>query len=265
MTGTDKPDEGNGKPIHWLSPEALDKSAPTPLYHQLYLLLRQKITSGELGEKFNLLGEQELARHLDVSRITVKRALKELADAGLVTRRRGRGTFVAPGTVLPVVSGSFENLIESLHAMGAETAVELLSVTEMPADQLVQERLQLPAGAIVQQAIRLRRLKGTPFSYLVTYVPKSIADLYSTEELALTPMLALLERAGYTAHEAEQWITAIAAPPDVAAALDINIAGPLLVIERVMRVPGGEAVQFVQGYYHPERFRYHVTQRSRAV
>ena len=248
----------------WLNPTLFDRSVPTPLYHQLYMALRQKILSGQLASEASFMGEQELSARLGVSRITVKRALKELSDDGLITRQRGRGTFVAPGRVLPVVSGSFENLIESLHAMGAETAVRLVDVAETPADESVAERLRLQPGAPVQRAVRLRRLGGEPFSYLTTFVPLDISRRYSKEELASTPMLTLLERAGLAAQEAEQWITAIAAPPHIAAALGVNVGAPLLTIERVLRGPDGQPIQYMQGYYHPDRFRYHIVQRSRS-
>jgi GntR family transcriptional regulator len=244
-----------------LDPSLLDYTLPTPLYHQLYLVLRQKIRSGSLPSESGLPGEQELSRKLGVSRITVKRALQDLADEGLVTRHRGRGTFVAPNMVLPMVSGSFENLIDSLHAMGAETEVELLAAVEEPADPHTAERLDIAVGARVQRAVRLRRLAGEPFSYLITYVPAAVAAHYSTEDLASTPMLSLLERAGLPAASTEQWITATGAPPPIAAALGVAVASPLLEIQRVMSGPSGAPIQFMKGYYHPDRFQYHIVSK----
>jgi len=85
----------------------VDVSMRTPLYHQIYLLLRERIRRGELRSGTVLPGEQELARAFRVSRITVKRALNELAGERLVTRHRGRGTIVAANTVTPMVRGSW--------------------------------------------------------------------------------------------------------------------------------------------------------------
>ena len=84
-----------------LNASNLDERLPTPLYHQIYLLLREKIRSGIVAANATLPGEQELARAFNVSRITVKRALNELASDHLVTRHRGRGTIVSGQGAVP--------------------------------------------------------------------------------------------------------------------------------------------------------------------
>jgi GntR family transcriptional regulator len=248
-----------------IEPSLLDESLPTPLYHQIYLVLREQIRRGEITAEVTLPGEQELARRFNVSRITVKRALNELAAEGLVTRHRGRGTIVARGPTIPLVKGSFDTLIGSLKIMGLETEVELLEVSDMAADGWVAMHLDLADGAQVQRATRLRKLQGEPFSHLVTFVPLEIARRYSIEELGSTPLLTLLERAGAAAFEAEQWITAAAAEPQIASTLGVPPASPLLKIERVMRDAKGAPVQLICGHYRPDLFQYHVkTHRRRS-
>jgi len=240
-----------------LGPHLVDESLPTPLYHQIYLMLRERIVSGQLAAGEMLDGEQEMARRLGVSRITVKRALNELAARGLVERHRGRGTTVAGSAVIPLVAGGFDTLLESLQRMGLQTDVELLDVAEVAAGLAIAERLEIKAEALVQRAVRLRKLNGEPFSHLVNYIPAAIARRYSLEELGSTSMLTLLERAGAPAQEAEQWISAVAAGAVVAAALDVAPGAPLLRIDRVMRGPRRKPVQFIEAHYRPDRFHYH--------
>ena len=67
----------------------VDEGLPTPLYHQIYLVLRNKIIDGEFVDGDLLPGEERTARSCGVSRITAKRALNELAEDGLVVRERG--------------------------------------------------------------------------------------------------------------------------------------------------------------------------------
>lgn len=247
-----------GPDIDGLNAQLLNGDLPTPLYHQVYLVLRERIQSGGYAAGETLPGEQELARAFDVSRITVKRALNELAANSLVSRHRGRGTIVTSGGVIPMVSGSFETLISSLRSMGLTTDVELLEVSDEAADALVAGRLGLEPGAAVQRAVRLRKLQGEPFSYLTTYVPAAIAGRYSIEELRSTPLLLLLERAGAGAVEAEQWITATTASPRIAMCLDVPSGSPVLKIERIMMGSDGAPVQMIVGHYRPDRFQYHV-------
>ncbi|MFV3126604.1 GntR family transcriptional regulator [Niveispirillum sp. KHB5.9] len=241
-----------------LSPEQLDPTAPTPLYHQIYLVLREKIRSGEFPADSVMPGEQELSRLFDVSRITVKRALNELAAHDLVSRHRGRGTVVTASAALPQVHGSFDNLIDSLKTLGLETQVQVLELSDLPAPPAVAALLDLEPGAPVQRAVRLRKLAGEPFSYLIQYMPADIAARIGRDDLESVPMLVLLERAGVVPYEAEQWITAVAAEPHIAVALDLGSGSPLLRIERVMRDKAGRAVQLIHAHYRPDRFKYHM-------
>lgn len=241
-----------------LSPDQLDPSAPVPLYHQIYLVLREKIRTGEFPAQSVIPGEQELARLFDVSRITVKRALNELAAHDLVSRHRGRGTVVTASAALPQVHGSFDNLIDSLKTMGLETQVQVLELADLPAPPAVATLLDIEPGTPVQRAVRLRKLSGEPFSYLIQYMPADIAARISRQDMESVPTLVLLERVGATPHEAEQWITAVAAEPQMATALDLASGSPLLRVERVMRDKDGRAVQLIHAHYRPDRFKYHM-------
>jgi len=240
-----------------LAPHLVDENLPTPLYHQIYLMLRERIVSGRLPVGVLLDGEQEMARRLGVSRITVKRALNELAARGLVERQRGRGTTVAGGAVMPLVASSFDTLLESLQRMGLQTEVELLDVAEEAAGERVAARLEIKPASDVQRAVRLRKLNAEPFSYLVNYIPADIARGFPKADLATASMLTLLERAGAPAQEAEQWITAVGASADIAAWLGVSPGEPLLKIDRVMRGPRRRPVQFIEVYYRPDRYHYH--------
>lgn len=241
-----------------LSPELIDESLPTPLYHQIFLVLRDRIRDGVFPAGSILPGEQELTRLFDVSRITVKRAMNELAAHGFVSRHRGRGTVVTHNTGVPVVEGRFDTLFDALHRMGLVTEVKLLEAEDHAADEELAAEMALEPGAPVQRAVRLRSLEGDTFSYLITHVPGAIAARYTLDDLKTQPMLELLRRAGAQAVEADQTMTAVAAEPQIAAALKVSPGAPLLMIKRIMRASDGRAVQHILAYYRPERFRYHM-------
>ena len=241
-----------------ITPARLDPNVPTPLYHQLYMILSSRISRGEYPPNAVLPGEQKLARSFDVSRITVKRSLNELAARGLVSRHRGRGTIVAPRRAIPLVVGSLETLMESLRSMGLETTLRLIDVAEVKADERVAGLLELPRGAPVQRAVRVRSIAGEAFSHLVTFVPAQIARRFAEADLVVTPLLALLERVGATVESGEQWISATGAEPEIADHLDVPAGAPVLRIERIMRGARQTPVEFLQAHYHPDRFQYHI-------
>ena len=236
----------------------IDESASTPLYQQIYDLLRARIMDGSLALNDRLPAEQDLTQALGVSRITVKRAMNELAVAGLVRRQRGIGTVVIYDVAAPTVKGSFETMIDGLTRMGLETEVQLLDCTVGSASPAISEALELKGGKSVQRIVRLRRLDGEPFSYLVTYIPYDIADGYDDAQLATESLIKLLEQAGHAPVEAEQTITATQAEPAVAANLGVAPGSPLLRIHRIMKDASGRPVQDITAHYRADRFEYHM-------
>ena len=234
----------------------VDHKLPTPLYHQIYVYLRDRIYDGTYACDAFLPGEQELVRLFGVSRITARRALDELAAAGLVVRERGRGTRVSYLAPSPPVRSSVEGLLENLLAMGLKTEVRLLEFDYVPATEEVAIALQCEPGDPVQRAVRVRLLEGEPFSYLVTHVPAEIGRGYGREDLAVTPLLALLERGGVKVGRAEQTLTATLATPEVVPLLEVDAGGPLLKVTRTVYDQGGAPVEHIVALYRPDRYQY---------
>ncbi|MEM9810851.1 MAG: GntR family transcriptional regulator [Pseudomonadota bacterium] len=229
-----------------------------PLYKQVYDLLRGKIVNGDLKVNDHLPAEQELTNLLGISRITAKRAMHELAIAGLVRRQRGIGTVVTFDASAPVLKGQFDTMIDGLTRMGIETDVQLLDCTSAVASPAIAEALELGADDIVQRIVRLRSLDNEPFSYLITYIPEDIAERYDESDLASASFLSLLGSAGHAPVSAEQTITAAAAEAAIAVNLGVTQGSPLLKIHRIMRDAAGRPVQDITAHYRPDRFAYHM-------
>lgn len=234
----------------------LKEDGKTPLYRQLYNVLRKQIESGKVSQNTHLPSEQELTRKLGISRITVRRALNELAASGLVKRQRGRGTIVTFNATAPNVKASFDNLIEGLNRMGVETEVELIDYKFIRADRSLIDVMELDPGSRVQKIVRLRTLDKEPFSYLVTHIPDYVAADYDEEELASASLIKLLETSGHAPRAAQQTITAAAAETDIAKALGIAPGSPIMRIHRLMRDKEGKVVQEITAHYRADRFHY---------
>lgn len=238
---------------------AIDDRLPTPLYHQIFLILRSQILDGRLEAGALVSGEEELARQFNVSRITARRALAELAAEGLVTRGRGRGTHVTARNEPPPIRAGVEGLLENLLAMGLKTQVNLVEFGYEPAPPDVAVALRIKAGEEVQRAIRVRSLDVGPFSYLTTYVPADIGRKFSRKELSHQPLLALLEQSGVTIGGAEQTISASLADARVAPLLKTVVGAPLLRISRVVQDADGRPVEYIVGLYRPDRYQFRMS------
>jgi GntR family transcriptional regulator len=239
-------------------------SLPVPRYHQIYLVLRERLAAGEFAADAPLPGEVELARTFGVSRMTLRAALGLLAQDKLIVRRRGRGTFACgqSGASPAPMLGLLENLV----ANGLRTVVKVIELSEVPAGGDVAEALRIAAGDPVQRAVRLRSYRGSPVSHLTTFVPASIAR-FSRKELCAKPMLQLLEEKGVRLAGADQTVSARLSDPATAPLLNLTLGSPLLSVRRVVYDEGGRPVQLLSGLYRPDRYHYrmHLTRSGTDV
>jgi len=225
---------------------------------QVYLVLRDRILSGASGFDSKLPTENELAELHGVSRVTVRRALGELARERLIERRRSSGTRViyrpSPAPVTADISGVLANLAD----MGRRTAVKLLSFDYVPAEGTVAQALGATPDQLLQRSVRVRSIDGVPFSYLTTHVPESISVTFTKQELGSRPLLELLERAGVKVESARQRITAGLASPEIAEALDMRTGSPVLELIRVSFDQLGRGVEHLHAFYRPDRYAFEI-------
>jgi GntR family transcriptional regulator len=223
---------------------------------QVYMVLRDRILNGALAFGVKLPTENELAQRYGVSRVTVRRALGELARERLIERRRSAGTRVtyrpAPAPITADISGVLANLAD----MGRRTAVKLIAFDYVPATGAIAQALGVAPDQLLQRSVRVRALDQVPFSYLTTHVPEEVAVTFSKQELASRPLLELLERAGVKIGNARQRITAGLATPEVAQALDVRTGSPLIELVRVVCDHSGRAVEHLHALYRPDRYAF---------
>ncbi|MEM6988519.1 MAG: GntR family transcriptional regulator [Pseudomonadota bacterium] len=227
---------------------------------RVYLTLREDISAGVYATGQTLPGEQKLASTFDVSRVTVRRALAALCEAGLIERRAGAGTVVCgQRSDDDRVAMDVNTLMPQLAEMSRATTARLLSFTYGDAPDKVAEAMGLADRERVQIATRVRLADGVPFSHLTTYVPEAIASHYSESDLADTPLFSLLERSGVSIGNARQTVTATLASPAVAEALDVSVGTALLSLQRIVCDSAGQGVEYLDARYRPDRFSLEMT------
>ncbi len=229
---------------------------PTPLYYRIYLVLREQILEHRFDPNVPMPSELELARAYSVSRVTLRKTLEHLEREGLILRQRGRGTFARPPAATGAVQADISGLVENLIAMGLSTQVKVLEFDYGPMPPDVAVDMGVPAGTIAQRAVRLRSLKGKPFSYAVTYVREDIGRTFDAEDLTRTPLLRLFEMAGIQIAGAQQRVSASAADYVVAEVLGVDVGAPLLSIKRVVRDSDGSAIERIRALYRPDMYEF---------
>jgi DNA-binding GntR family transcriptional regulator len=147
----------------------IDRSSPTPLYFQLAQAIEGAIAGGMLPSGSKLENEILLAQRYGLSRPTVRRAVQELVDKGLLVRKRGVGTQV----IQPHVRRSVEltSLYDDLARAGESPTTEVLSLDRIAAPRDIAEELDLREGDEIVVLRRLRRSHGEPLALMTNHLP----------------------------------------------------------------------------------------------
>ena len=239
------------------------KKEAIPLYYQLETILRKRISSGELARGDLLPSEEALAKEYNLSRITVRQALSSLESDGLIVRKRGKGTFVSKKHTY-LESPKFTGFIEDLISMGIRTKSKILDISMVEGPQTIQEHLELEVGTQLFRIEKIRLVEGSPFSYVLNYLPPDIGQKIMTEDLIVKPLLMILEDdLGIKATEAVQSIEATISDTHVAPLLGIRVGDPLLKVERTVFDVNHKPVEYVSVLYRADKYFYTVNLRRK--
>lgn len=218
----------------------IDRMSPVPLYHQLAQQLSAAVTGGQLqpGDPFE--NEIAVAERLQVSRPTVRRAIQELVDQGLLVRRRGLGTTVANRKV----HRKFEltSLYDELERDGRTPRTTVLQ-RDLVTDERAASALDLADDTVLLHIVRVRYARDTPLALLANWLPPATSDL-TDEELERQGLYAALRERGVKPVVAQQSIGARMPTSTERRHLEMRGSQPVLTMSRTAFDSSGNAVEF---------------------
>ena len=234
------------------------KDRSIPLYYQLENILREKINSGEYQSGDHLPTEDQLVHSYRVSRITVRQALSVLEHDGLISRKRGKGSFVTgkqPSYEPMKLTGRIEDII----AMGIKTKMKIVEFNFVHPPKKVTESLKLDEDTKVLRIERIRLIKGCPIIYSVNYIPPDLGNKIGMKDITIQPLIKILEKkCKVEIGRGSQIIEATVADSRIASYLEIMTGAPLLKIERTVFDTKGRPVNYASVLYRPDKYRYSV-------
>lgn len=231
----------------------LDHASPVPLYHQAARALEEAIEDGRLPRGSRLEGEISLAEQLGISRPTMREAIKRLVEKGLLVRRRGIGTIVAPKPVRRAVA--LTSLYDDLKEAGREPRTRVLSFEEVPCPPEVAEQLGIEAGVSVARFERLRVAGQDPIALMRNFIPADLLEM-DEESLETRGLYELMREGGITPHVATQTIGAKKAGEGEAELLEIEPGDPVLTMSRVAYDPNGRPIEYGYHRYPAESYTF---------
>ena len=227
--------------------QPMDEASSLPLYQQLQRKLRLVIENRVLGPDDALPPERELAEELDVSRITVRKAIDGLVEEGLLIRKQGSGTFVTNR-----VEKNFAKLTsfsEDMRARGRQPRSVWLNRaagTVTPEESLT---LRSSPGTPVYRFSRIRYADDAPMALEYATV---LADCLPSFEAVESSLYEALERTGNRPVRALQRLRAVLLTAEQAKLLKAQEKDAGLLVERVGFLKDGRAVEFSQSFYRGE-------------
>jgi len=215
------------------SPIAAARRAGSPvsaLYRQLKAFVEEHISAGKWKPGDRVPSEQQLVERFGVSRMTVNRALRELAQEGLVVRHAGLGTFVAEKKVQSTLL-RIANIADEIHRRGHAYRCDIVSVGREAASAEVAFALETDAGASVFHSVCVHKEDGMPVQLEDRYVnPAAAPDFLAQDFGSMTPAQYLLDHVPYD--QVEHVVDAILPTPEQADLLAMAPGEPCLMLTR---------------------------------
>jgi len=195
--------------------------------------LRRRIVSGEFPQGSKLPNEDQLCEMFDVSRVTLREAVRGLVEDGTVARRHGSGTYV---TTRPILRNSLEtnfSYTEYFESSGITASKKLLDAAETAVEEEAAKLLGLDLDARVVRIRRVRLADGRPAIYSVDHVPTDIADAAADEGAFLGSLYRLLADRGHAVEHGEALLLPVVADKPLAGVLDVARGTPLQYLRQV--------------------------------
>ncbi len=234
-------------------------------YQRLQSALSDLIQNTPKGSK--LPSEPKLAEQLNVSRATLREAMRTFESQGLLRRRQGLGTFVVGPT--HVIDSGLE-LLESIETQAKRTGFDVdmgtYQITHIQSNKIQAEKLSLEEGSPLIKIDRVILTDNTPVAYLVDTLPETILDQDVLSNEFRGSVLDLIIQKGDPALSISKTeISAIHAPAEVAKALDIQRGDTLLLLKALLFDEEGNPIDYSHSYFLPGHFRLHIIRKIGGV
>ena len=229
-----------------------------PLYDQLVDLLSDKIQN-EMHPGDALPSERDLAETYGLSRTTVRLAMSELEELGLVTRKHGKGTFVS--SVLRDTTdlmGTY-SFTDQMRSLGRVPHTEVIDFEVREASKFVAQNMDLRLGEAVFRMRRLRTADGVPMMLERTYMPVKVFDGLTQRMVETKSLYEIVEQDfRMKIKTAEEAFGARAARPDEARLLKIDEDAPVLHLVRTTYNSKNVVIEYTRSVARADMFEYKI-------
>lgn len=232
------------------------RNAALPAYHRLYVLIAEAIKDGVYAPGALLPSEKTLTETYEVSRVTVRRALDQLVEDGLVSKHQGQGSIVKLRDGASSNTGRVSGLLSNVVKQGAQFTSKTLFWNVVTPSAQVCDKLNLSLGSKCLLIRRARFIKKAPISYASIYLPEDVGKSLKRARASNQLVLELLENTDRPPEHMEFTMSATLADGEGANVLELPVGSPLLRMRGVAYDKNSNAIYFQDSLYHPDRYEY---------
>ncbi len=238
---------------------AIDFENHIPYYIQLMEILRGKVKLKEWKVGDQLPGEQDFCEQYHISRTVVRQALRELEFEGVVTRKKGKGTFVSPPKINEGLVAKLTGFYQDMLERGRKPATKILHQQIVPAGESIAQYLNIEPGEDVIDIERLRYVDDEPIQIVTTYIPQKMCPYLATVDLTNRSLYEYLQtECGIVIAKGKRYIEAVTAGETEAELLGIERGAPLLVLDSISYSEDGVPVEYYHALHRGDRSRFEV-------
>jgi GntR family transcriptional regulator len=240
----------------------VDKNIPIPIYFQLKGIIREKIESKEWKPSDKIPSESYLSDYNKISIMTVRQAINELRDEGLLYKIRGKGVFVSKPKLERDLS-ELTSFTEKLIKSGFNIKRKILDVRTVPASSDVAAKLEITKNADVLRVERLMLYDNTPFYYDVNIFPHDLCYPLLRKDFCQSSIYHLLEhKLGLNLGFANLTMEAISSQDHQSKLLKIKNGAPVLHLYQVTHLIGGRPIQIIDVTARNDIFKYTLVRKK---
>lgn len=235
---------------------SIDRNSPQPIYEQIKDLILDLIDYTPLLAHDRIPSERELIGHLDVHRLTARKAIDELVKEGVLYRQHGKGTFVSPPKItqpLLVVRSFTDAMLQE----GRVPGTQVYSIERQTGSARVCRRLQIKIGSPIFKLVRIRSVDDLPLALITSYLPCDLVpNLETTDFEALSLYRLLQEKCDIYLVRSTVTLEPTVANHQEADTLKIQPGQPLMLLSGLVYNQGNRVVEYSKALYRGDKVRF---------
>lgn len=237
----------------------INKQSKIPIYYQLEEVIKQEISDKGLVSHSPIPSEREYAEKYGISRMTVRQAINNLVNQGILYRARGRGTFISEQKFEQDIS-QLTSFSEDMRERNLTPSTKIIKMDELNGPSPAHDKLNLTVRDTVYEIVRLRLANEQPIALETIFTPKKIVGELTEKQVETSFYRYLENELGLSIQRGFQSIEASLATSEEMGYLKIKKNDPVLVMYRTSFLDDalGTPVEFVKSIYRADRYKFNI-------